>query len=277
MALLRPQIPTSPATGVYSNYPYSIWTFKHNIVKGSGGRGAGRCCNAISIDAPAAVSGIRWGSALLQGARGEMEDDAMIVQSDDLGGFSYAAVFDGHAGFSSVRFLRDELYKECVRELQGGLLLNGKDLNAVRKALQEAFESADEKLMNWLERSGEEIESGSTATVIFVSNDALFISHIGDSCVVFSRSGKAEMLTSSHRPYGSNKTSLEEIRRIRKAGGWIVNGRICGDISVSRAFGDMRFKNKQKEYAFLLSSKKSRAEIRCYFMNPNMVISSGVV
>ncbi|VFQ92812.1 unnamed protein product [Cuscuta campestris] len=247
MALLRPQIPTSPATGVYSNYPYSIWTFKHNIAKGSGGRGAGRCCNAISIDAPAAVSGIRWGSALLQGARGEMEDDAMIVQSDDLGGFSYAAVFDGHAGFSSVRFLRDELYKECVRALQGGLLLNGKDLNAVRKALQEAFESADEKLMNWLETSGEEIESGSTATVIFVSNDALFISHIGDSCVVFSRSGKAEMLTSSHRPYGSNKTSLEEIRRIREAGGWIVNGRICGDISVSRAFGDMRFKNKKKE------------------------------
>lgn len=247
MALLRPHIPTSPATGVYSSYPYSIWTFKHNVVKGSGGRVAGRCCNAISVDAPAAVSSIRWGSALLQGPREEMEDDSMIVQSDDLGGFSYAAVFDGHAGFSSVRFLRDELYKECVRALQGGLLLNGKDLNAVRKALQEAFESADEKLMNWLETSGEEIESGSTATVIFVSNDALFISHIGDSCVVFSRSGKAEMLTSSHRPYGSNKTSLEEIRRIREAGGWIVNGRICGDISVSRAFGDMRFKNKKNE------------------------------
>ncbi|CAK9147586.1 unnamed protein product, partial [Ilex paraguariensis] len=25
----------------------------------------------------------------------------------------------------------------------------------------------------------------------------------------------------------------------------IVNGRICGDISVSRAFGDMRFKTKK--------------------------------
>lgn len=33
----------------------------------------------------------------------------------------------------------------------------------------------------------------------------------------------------------------------------IVNGRICGDISVSRAFGDMRFKTKKYEYVLELS------------------------
>lgn len=38
---------------------------------------------------------------------------------------------------------------------------------------------------------------------------------------VISRSGKAEVLTSPHRPYGNNKVSLEEIRRIREAGGWV--------------------------------------------------------
>lgn len=38
---------------------------------------------------------------------------------------------------------------------------------------------------------------------------------------VLSQSGKAEALTNSHRPYGSNKVSLEEIRRIREAGGWV--------------------------------------------------------
>ncbi|CAK7352666.1 unnamed protein product [Dovyalis caffra] len=35
----------------------------------------------------------------------------------------------------------NELYKECVAALQGGLLLNGKDFNAIRKALEEAFEN----------------------------------------------------------------------------------------------------------------------------------------
>lgn len=38
---------------------------------------------------------------------------------------------------------------------------------------------------------------------------------------VLSRSGSAEVLTSPHRPYGNNKVSLQEIKRIREAGGWV--------------------------------------------------------
>lgn len=211
-----------------------------------------RCCSAIAIDAPSSLSdgvgsGIRWGSAKLQGAREEMEDDAVVVSNNDLDGFFFAAVFDGHAGFSSVKFLREELYKECVKSLQGGQLLNNKDYKGIEMALQEAFENADAKLMNWLEMNGDDDESGATATTIFIGNDMLFISHIGDSSAVLSLSGKAEELTDSHRPYGRSKASLQEIKRIREAGGWISDGRICGDISVSRAFGDTRFKTKKNE------------------------------
>ncbi|ESW08499.1 hypothetical protein PHAVU_009G050800 [Phaseolus vulgaris] len=209
----------------------------------------GRCCSAIAIDAPSSlteVPGVRWGSIALQGLREEMEDD-IIVRPDGLQGFSFAAVFDGHGGFSSVEFLRDELYKECVEALQGGLLLVQKDFKAAKGALQEAFLKADTRLLKRLEMNGEEDESGATATAVFIGGDELLISHIGDSSAVLCRSGKAEVLTSPHRPYGSNKTSLNEIRRIREAGGWISNGRICGDIAVSRAFGDMRFKTKKNE------------------------------
>ncbi|OVA14732.1 Protein phosphatase 2C (PP2C)-like domain [Macleaya cordata] len=207
-------------------------------------------CSAIAIDAPSSltgVRGIRWGSSRLQGPREEMEDDIVLRSDHDLNGFSFAAVFDGHAGFSSVEFLRDELYKECVQALQGGLLLCAKDLNPAKQALQEAFVNADTKLLNWLDLNGEDVDSGATATVVFVGNDVLIISHVGDSCVVLSRSGKTEILTNPHRPYGNNKVSLQEIRRIREAGGWISDGRICGEISVSRAFGDMRFKTKKNE------------------------------
>ncbi|KAM0001622.1 putative protein-serine/threonine phosphatase [Helianthus debilis subsp. tardiflorus] len=219
-----------------------------------------RRCSAIAIDAPSSsyglASGIRWGSAKLQGAREEMEDDAVIVAAnnnnnndDDLQGFYFAAVFDGHAGFSSVNFLREELYKECVKALQGGQLLDNKDFIEIKNALQEAFHNADAKLLNWLETTSEEEEdeSGATATAIFIGNDMLYISHVGDSCAVLSQSGNAEELTNSHRPYGRNKVSLQEIKRIREAGGWISDGRICGDISVSRAFGDIRFKTKKNE------------------------------
>ncbi|GFS32231.1 thylakoid-associated phosphatase 38 [Actinidia rufa] len=249
MALSGPQLQRFITNRIDSNYNHSHRTTnkKTVVVKGRGSR----CCSAIAIDAPSSISsgiaGIRWGSTKLQGAREEMEDDVVIVPSNDPSGFSYAAVFDGHAGFSSVKFLREELYKECVMALQGGALLSGKDFNSIKKALQEAFEKADAKLLNWLDESGEEIESGSTATVMFTGNERIFIAHVGDSCVILSHSGKTEALTNPHRPYGSNRASLQEIRRISKAGGWIVNGRICGDISVSRAFGDMRFKTKKNE------------------------------
>ncbi|RXH95257.1 hypothetical protein DVH24_024941 [Malus domestica] len=216
-------------------------------------RARSRSCSAIAIDTPGSsltdVAGIRWGSTSLQGAREEMED-AVVVRSEGLDEFSFAAVFDGHAGFNSVKFLRDELYKECCAALQGGLLLRGNDFKAIREALLETFEKVDSKLLNWLESNGEKDESGSTATLMFVGNDTLVISHVGDSCVVQSCSGKAEVLTHPHRPYGSNKASLQEIKRIREEGGWISNGRICGDIAVSRAFGDMRFKTKKNEVQF---------------------------
>ncbi|GJS15805.1 protein phosphatase 2C 57 isoform X1, partial [Tanacetum coccineum] len=181
-----------------------------------------RCCSAIAIDAPSSLSdgvgsGIRWGSAKLQGAREEMEDDAVIVSNNDLDGFFFAAVFDGHAGFSSVKFLREELYKECVKSLQGGQLLNKKDYKGIEIALQEAFENADAKLLNWLEMNEDDDESGATATTIVIGNDMLFISHVGDSSAVLSQSRKAEELTNSHRPYGRSKASLQEIKRIREA------------------------------------------------------------
>ncbi|KAI9097801.1 hypothetical protein K1719_025572 [Acacia pycnantha] len=209
----------------------------------------GRCCSAIAIDTPSSLSdvaGIRWGSIALQGLREEMED-GIIVRPDGLHGFSFAAVFDGHGGFASVEFLRDELYKECLAVLKGGSLFDRKDFQAINAALQEAFVNADKSLLKRLEMNGDEDESGATATAIFVGDDMLLISHLGDSSVVLSRSGRAEELTNPHRPYGNSKVSLQEIKRIREAGGWIVNGRICGDIAVSRAFGDIRFKTKKNE------------------------------
>lgn len=212
----------------------------------------------------------------MQGRREEMEDD-LVIRSDGLDGFSFAAVFDGHGGVASVKYLRDELYKECVTALQGGILLNEGDFNAIKKGLAEAFQNADKKLLNWLEKIGDgDDESGSTATVMLIGNEVLFISHVGDSCVVLSCAGKVQVLTDSHRPYGSNKASLQEIRRIREAGGWISNGRICGDIAVSRAFGDTRFKTKKNEMLKKGVEEKRWSEkfISRVVFNDDLVIAS---
>uniref|UniRef100_A0ACD5VM51 Uncharacterized protein n=1 Tax=Avena sativa TaxID=4498 RepID=A0ACD5VM51_AVESA len=230
----------------------------------SAGAGALRCCgwvaaSAMRCQATAAGSlaaasassseleAIRWGSAKLQGAREEMEDEVVLRPESLLHGFSFAAVFDGHAGSSTVQFLRDELYKECAAALDGGAVLNTKNLEAITELIRRAFATVDANLSTWLEQMDKEDESGATATALFLRKDVLVVSHIGDSCLVVSRGGRPQSLTNFHRPYGNNKTSLEEVKRIRAAGGWILDGRICGDISVSRAFGDIRFKTRKNE------------------------------
>lgn len=44
---------------------------------------------------------------------------------------------------------REALYRECVLALKGGKLLNGKDFKEIKKALQDAFDCADAKLLKW--------------------------------------------------------------------------------------------------------------------------------
>jgi hypothetical protein len=104
---------------------------------------------------------------------------------------------------------------------------------------------------------------------------------------VLSRGGRAVDLCSDHRPYGNSKSSMAEVKRIQAAGGWVCNcktrispvqsacmklqssipashfllkssnwfnmciqvshGRVCGSLSVSRAFGDVPFKSQKKK------------------------------
>jgi hypothetical protein len=49
--------------------------------------------------------GITIGQVALQGPREEMELE-LVTESHYPSGFMYAAIFDGHAGFSSAQFLR---------------------------------------------------------------------------------------------------------------------------------------------------------------------------
>ncbi|CAD6231236.1 unnamed protein product [Miscanthus lutarioriparius] len=240
MALLSPRVPRLPPS-----------TFTFAAAAGAPCFGRATRCQATAAGGVAAagppsseLDAIQWGSAKLQGVRDEMEDEVLLRPGSLLDGFSFAAVLDGHAGFSAVQ---DELYKECAAALDGGAVLSTKNLDAITASIQRAFAAVDAKLSTWLEQADKDNDSGATATAMFLRNDVLVVSHIGDSCLVISRSGRPEALTSSHRPYGNNKTSLEEVKRIRAAGGWIVDGRICGDISVSRAFGDIRFKTRKNE------------------------------
>ncbi|GJP53453.1 hypothetical protein CLOM_g12618 [Closterium sp. NIES-68] len=190
--------------------------------------------------------GLKIGYHTAQGIRESMEDHLVVIK-DIPGGFLYAGIFDGHAGSASARFLKDELYIDCMDALEGGALLSDEDLDAVEDALQDAFIQADQRLLQWLVEHSEEPESGSTGTVAFVRKDRLFIAHLGDSRAVLGVGGDAEDLSRDHKPHGESPTAKAEIKRIEKAGGWVSQGRVCGVVAVSRAFGNANFKTRREQ------------------------------
>lgn len=60
--------------------------------------------------------------------------------------------------------------------------------------------------------------------------------------------GKAIRMSTDHKG-----TEPSEIQRIQKAGGFVVNGRVGGQLAVSRALGDFEMK---KHVLLLIKSEK---------------------
>lgn len=79
--------------------------------------------------------------------------------------------------------------------------------------------------------------AGCTANVALMVKKDLYVANAGDSrCVLCSR-GQAIELSQDHKP------ELDKEReRIQKAGGYITDGRINGNLNLSRALGDLEYK-----------------------------------
>lgn len=56
-------------------------------------------------------------------------------------------------------------------------------------------------------------------------------------CEFLCRNFEPLLLTQDHKP-----TREDEAKRIREAGGFVINNRVMGELAVSRAFGDVDFK-----------------------------------
>lgn len=81
-------------------------------------------------------------------------------------------------------------------------------------------------------------EMGTTANILLISNNSLYLANCGDSLSVMYKNGQAVKLNQEH------KTTLKsEYERIIKCGGQIINNRIEGKLNLTRAIGDLEFKN----------------------------------
>mmetsp|Transcript_21409 Transcript_21409/g.42755 ORF Transcript_21409/g.42755 Transcript_21409/m.42755 type:complete len:301 (-) Transcript_21409:11-913(-) len=164
----------------------------------------------------------------MQGWRESMEDSHVIATSDD-DPLAVFGVFDGHGG--------DEVAKETAKVATAMVfdeLRNG-DMSqetAIKDGVTKAFVNIDDHLRRSLKT-----DSGCTANVVLISENLFTCANIGDSRSVLSRSGLALEMSKDHKP-----TDEVETDRIKKAGGSVIRGRVCGGVAVSRSFGDFHFK-----------------------------------
>ena len=211
----------------------------------------------------------------MQGWRKRQEDAhvAAISQGEkkDLNIFG---VFDGHGGKEISKFVSNHFIDELIKNknISTDISLSLKEtfikmdeimqtkegIEEIKKYCQESLKEDEEqskteqnaqmKLLESLilkknpEANDIFMRTGCTACVMTIDETSkkIYFANAGDSRVVYCKNGKAEAGSIDHKP------ELEtEKNRINKAEGWISNGRVKGNLNLTRGFGDLEYKQNK--------------------------------
>ena len=82
---------------------------------------------------------------------------------------------------------------------------------------------------------------GCTSNVIYVDNDKkkIYVANAGDSRCTMGKSSKCVEMSIDHKP-----ESEIEVERITKAGSTITEGRVDGNLNLTRSIGDLKYKHR---------------------------------
>mmetsp|Transcript_16813 Transcript_16813/g.25296 ORF Transcript_16813/g.25296 Transcript_16813/m.25296 type:complete len:508 (+) Transcript_16813:973-2496(+) len=221
--------------------------------------------------------GICWrsGSACDRGPRPRNEDACtevldLLITSDKQ--FGFVGVYDGHSGDDAAIKCRTELHLRVREQLERG--------QNAESALFTAFEEIDATYCQDAARGEASLDAGATALCCLIEAPAvknkhafprLIVANCGDCmCVLGKTDATAVPLSTAHAPTPGGS----EARRVEAAGGWITSEtdlcvgrlramdlddpevserahervrlneihRVCGEVAVARAIGDVDFK-----------------------------------
>ena len=208
----------------------------------------------------------RYGICSMQGWRDTMEDS--VIAETCLGpdqNTHIFGVFDGHGGREISNFITNHFVEEflknpnymkgdikaCLKETFINLDNKLNSLSAMREMtkdhksflkeynLKEELNLSYAKDLNgnfYIEDLG--YEKGSTGLICVIHDGIIYFANAGDSRGILIRKDKKFLvLTNDHKPI-----SITEKQRIKKAGCKIIEGRVNGQLDLSRGFGDFRFK-----------------------------------
>ena len=184
-------------------------------------------------------------------------------------------VFDGHGGCEVAKFVSNHFLDELVKNKNlatnmelalketfikmDEIMQTKEGIEEIKKYSRQSKEEDDRqskneppnsqmnllsKLMTPKDPEANDIymRTGCTACVMGVDETSkkIYFANAGDSRVVLCRKGVAEEMSTDHKP------ELEsEKNRIYKADGWISEGRVKGNLNLTRGFGDLEYKQNK--------------------------------
>ena len=212
----------------------------------------------------------------MQGWRKRQEDAHITaVSQGEKKDIDVFGVFDGHGGKEISKFVSNHFTQE--------LIINKNVSTDMSLALKETFIKMDEimqtpesieEIKKYARLSKEEddlqskneppnsqmqlisqliqpkdpesndisMRTGCTACVMSIdeTKKKLYFANAGDSRVVMCKKGEAEPMSEDHKPEMESEKS-----RIYKADGWISDGRVKGNLNLTRGFGDLEYKQNK--------------------------------
>ena len=188
-----------------------------------------------------------YASTEMQGWRMTMEDARISWLHQDAQE-AHFGVFDGHGGSEVAKFVErhftnellanpnyrsgqfEQALKECFLRMDTLLQMpdGQKELIRIQRNLPDDYK---------ITVSSAESMAGCTAVVALVKNGQLFVANAGDSRCVLAKNRQAVPMSFDHKP-----DLQEERKRIMEAGGSVEEGRVMGNINLSRSIGDFEYK-----------------------------------
>ena len=175
----------------------------------------------------------------MQGWRLNMEDDHISDASFD-GDTCLFAIFDGHGGCEVAKFCAKhfgEQLKKNQNYIQGKYEEALKDTFLLMDVMLTTPEGQAELRTLKNEADGGDSFAGCTANVCLITKKEIYCANAGDSRSYLYSNRRVIELSFDHKP-----DNTIEKTRIQKAGGFIIEGRVNGNLNLSRAIGDLEYK-----------------------------------
>jgi serine/threonine protein phosphatase PrpC len=163
--------------------------------------------------------------------RPTMEDEhVMVDEFGDVSSQAYFGLYDGHGGKDVAVYVAEHLHQQLAMTMPNS------------HTMKDAFMDTYKIINEGIQTTSSFNKQGCTSVSVFLSKQGqsrlLDVANAGDANAILCRAKEALILTKEHK--GSSQA---EAMRIQQRGGWVVNGKVAGVLSVTRAFGDVELKD----------------------------------